>query len=185
MPLRASCSAMISGVAMRGRLAPQIGNPIAVVGIVSRGLGGPKCCPAVRWCSPPDRRTVTRMLKTLRGPAVVCATAVLLITPPASASNLSATCANLQTVLSGSGAGDVITLDDQGAPCPGPITLPNHGVTLQGAGGGATLTGDNLHTVVVGSDIGATTLKNLTIRDGHGTGGAGGGVSVNVPSAQT
>ncbi|MEA2425034.1 MAG: hypothetical protein QOH13_1444, partial [Thermoleophilaceae bacterium] len=92
-------------------------------------------------------------------------------------------CAGLQAALTAAVAGDTVTVD-AGSVCTGPFTLPNAAITVQGGGAGATLDGGGATPALSGIDIGATTIRNLTFRNGFSS-SPGGAVSIAGNSAPT
>lgn len=109
----------------------------------------------------------------------------LALASPAAATS----CANLQTALNISSPGDTITLD-AGVTCNTgnatlPFTLPSHQVTLVGNGATIDATGAT-NRALDGIDIGATTVRDLTIRNSSfaGDGGAVGLSGASFPVFQ-
>lgn len=92
-------------------------------------------------------------------------------------------CAGLQAALDAAVAGDTVTLDE-GSVCTGPYTLPPRAITFVGGGSGATIDGGGVARALVGENVGATTLQNLTFQNGAASGG-GGGVSISGTSTPT
>src|SRR3954452_5660927 len=97
--------------------------------------------------------------------------AVLAWASPAVATS----CTDLQAALDGSSGGDTIALDP-GATCDSsnsvlPFTLPAHAITLDG--NGATIDGEGATQAMTGTDLGTTTIRNFTFRNGHSMGGGG------------
>src|SRR4051794_5662033 len=90
-------------------------------------------------------------------------------------------CGSLQAALTAASSGATVTLD-QGSVCTGPYSLPNVPITLQGGGTGATIQGAAGARALSGTDVGSTTVANLTFSQG---GGAGGGGAVTVTGSST
>src|SRR4051794_17893354 len=101
------------------------------------------------------------------GLGLLCA-AVLWCPAPASAIS----CANLGPFLDTAHDNDVITID-AGVTCNGPFGTTAKNITLQGAGAGATLSGNGTDRGWTSADSGAIVFKNLTFRSGHSTGTGG------------
>jgi Ca2+-binding RTX toxin-like protein len=110
---------------------------------------------------------------------------LLALAPSASAVELSATCADLQTKLDATDPSDVVTLQ-QGQVCDQSYTLPGHAITLQGGGTGATFDPDQNSRSLLGVNVSNTTIRNLTFRDGS-VGGAevGGAIKISGSSSPT
>jgi hypothetical protein len=107
--------------------------------------------------------------------ATLSAGAVLAPASPAPAAAVATTCASLQADLDAANDGDVLTLP-AGAVCNDDYTLPGNrpapfSITVQGAGGGATLDGSGLggSRVMTGATSDGNVLhavfRNLTFRD--------------------
>ncbi|MEA2312291.1 MAG: hypothetical protein QOE28_2259 [Solirubrobacteraceae bacterium] len=105
-----------------------------------------------------------KLLATLALALAACA----VTAAPASA----VTCAGLQAALDSATPGSTVTLD-QGAQCSSHYDLPPDPITLTGGGTGATLSGDGETQILSGSDVGATTISNLTFLDGRADAGSG------------
>jgi hypothetical protein len=102
------------------------------------------------------------------------------------ATNWPATCATLQTVLNAPTTmpGDTVTLNNLGTPCTAPtitypITLPNEQITLTGAAAGDGFNGQGTAQLLVGTNVGATVVTNLTFENGAVTGAYGAAISIN------
>jgi hypothetical protein len=111
--------------------------------------------------------------------ALVTAAAALLFAAPAFATD----CAGLQAALNAAVAGDTVTLDE-GSVCAGPFTLPARAITLTGGGSGATIDGGGLTRALTGTNIGSTTISNLTFQNGVSD-ASGGAISIGGNSSPT
>jgi parallel beta-helix repeat protein len=113
--------------------------------------------------------------------ATSCLTAASLVAP-ARAGAIAATCANVQSVLDNTVAGDVVVLDGLCTPSS-PITLPARTITLTGALGtvsgfdGSSL-GDT--PTVVANNVQQTRIEGLRFMNGSNTGG---GAAISVTGA--
>src|SRR5215212_7083400 len=103
----------------------------------------------------------------LVGLVFVVLTGSLLLAAPAFAS---VPCAGVQASLNSSGTGSLIVLD-AGSTCTAglPWQLPNHRVTIDG--NGATVDAGGAGRIFTGNDIGATTIKNFTLKNGSAANG--------------
>ncbi len=120
------------------------------------------------------------MARKLFIPLSAAVAGALITASPASA----VTCEGLQDALDAAPAGSVVTVDE-GSTCTGTLDLPSRPITLQGAGSGATLTGDREVRILRGDDVGQTVIRNLRFTDGRDDGDGGGAILVTGNSPIT
>jgi hypothetical protein len=118
---------------------------------------------------------------------LVAATATIAaFAAPTTASAATTGCDGLQSALSNP-ANDVVTLNE-GAVCTGHWDLPQREIVFEGAGSGATLSGDlgkgGNTQILSGDGVGATTIRNLTFRDGSAS-EDGGAITLGADSPVT
>jgi uncharacterized repeat protein (TIGR01451 family) len=94
----------------------------------------------------------------------------------ANAASVTVDCEGLQDALDEAETGDVITIEE-GAHCVDSFFLPSLQITLQGAGSGAILDGDDEFRILEGENVGQTVIRNLTFQNGS-AGGDGGAIRV-------
>ena len=94
--------------------------------------------------------------------SLVAATATIAaFAAPTTALAATTDCEGLQAALDNP-ANTVVTLDE-GARCVGHFNLPSRAITFEGAGSGATLDGVGESQILSGTNVGATTIRNLAL----------------------
>jgi hypothetical protein len=108
--------------------------------------------------------------------------ALIVLGLPGPAGAQTVTCDQLQAALDGSDEGDVITLVE--TQCIGNFTLPSHEIMLEShAPGGTTISAPTAGPPILsGTDIGTTTIRNLTFEGGDSS-DTGGAIQVTGASA--
>ena len=105
------------------------------------------------------------------------------VMPAHAATSWPANCADLQTTLDGTGAGDTVTLHDTNL-CPGAFTLPGRQITLQGQTQADGFDGGGVNRSLYGNNIGAAVIQNLTFINGF-TAIVGGALAIDGDSSPT
>jgi Ca2+-binding RTX toxin-like protein len=119
--------------------------------------------------------------RAARRAALLPIVAVLLLPAPAQA-GVTACDADLQGELDLAVTGTVITIPE-GEICTGSYTLPSVPITLEAAGAGAKFDPAGPGRALFGTDVGATTIRNLAFE--HGDADGGGAIRIEGNSAPT
>jgi parallel beta-helix repeat protein len=122
----------------------------------------------------------------MRSSIVAAAATIAALAAPTTASAATVTdCDDLQTALD---TQSVVTLAE-GLTCNGSFDLPASPILLEGGGSGATLSGDlgedGRTQILSGTDVGATTIRNLTFINGQADETDGGAIDIEGDSPVT